>query len=218
MEVVPGKWIARDDRRSEMLPFGAAKKRALRLYHSKGKGTPRNGIADLNRAIVAEIDREDPPSFKRHLRGWITALADGSYRVRVVPTNETQQLFAIESTADPECDTAKALLDRGITGNCILLDSNTGWLITHFDIDDRARLASRSAASSPPSEPEHRCATPGAIQGDDYQLEYYEDGYPKLPVCLDRRTPNSLLEQPKQLLVLDQILAKAPADAEGSAC
>jgi len=29
--------------------------------------------------------------------------------------------------------------------------------------------------------------TPGALQGDDYGLEYYEDGYPKLPACLDRR-------------------------------
>jgi hypothetical protein len=28
---------------------------------------------------------------------------------------------------------------------------------------------------------------PGALQGDDVQLEYYEDGYPKLPACLDRR-------------------------------
>jgi hypothetical protein len=27
----------------------------------------------------------------------------------------------------------------------------------------------------------------GALQGDDYPLEYYEDGYPKLPECLDRR-------------------------------
>ena len=30
-------------------------------------------------------------------------------------------------------------------------------------------------------------STPGALQGEDYQLEYYEDGYPKLPACLDRR-------------------------------
>ena len=29
--------------------------------------------------------------------------------------------------------------------------------------------------------------TPGALRGDDVQLEYYEDGYPKLPACLDRR-------------------------------
>ena len=28
--------------------------------------------------------------------------------------------------------------------------------------------------------------TPQPLQGDDYQLEYYEDGYPKLPACLDR--------------------------------
>jgi hypothetical protein len=27
----------------------------------------------------------------------------------------------------------------------------------------------------------------GALQSDDYKLEYYEDGYPKLPACLDRR-------------------------------
>src|SRR5262245_39597830 len=29
-------------------------------------------------------------------------------------------------------------------------------------------------------------STPGAIQGD-YPLEYYPDGQPKLPKCLDRR-------------------------------
>ena len=29
--------------------------------------------------------------------------------------------------------------------------------------------------------------TPWALQGDDYQLEYYDDGYPRLPACLDRR-------------------------------
>jgi hypothetical protein len=37
--------------------------------------------------------------------------------------------------------------------------------------------------------------TPGALQGDDYPLEYYEDGYPKLPECLDRRRkPEALAE------------------------
>jgi len=36
--------------------------------------------------------------------------------------------------------------------------------------------------------------TPGALQGDDYPLEYYHDGYPKLPACLDRR-PKPLLEE-----------------------
>ena len=29
--------------------------------------------------------------------------------------------------------------------------------------------------------------TPGALQGDDYPLEYHDDGYPKIPACLDRR-------------------------------
>jgi len=30
--------------------------------------------------------------------------------------------------------------------------------------------------------------------GDDYPLEYYEDGYPKLPACLDRRRKLVLAE------------------------
>ena len=38
-----------------------------------------------------------------------------------------------------------------------------------------------------PSRNEQRGPTPGALQGDDYRVEYYEDGYPKLPACLDRR-------------------------------
>ena len=29
------------------------------------------------------------------------------------------------------------------------------------------------------------------LQGDDYPLEYYEDGFPKLPACLDRRATRS---------------------------
>jgi hypothetical protein len=29
--------------------------------------------------------------------------------------------------------------------------------------------------------------TSHALPGEDIKLEYHEDGYPKLPVCLDRR-------------------------------
>ena len=28
--------------------------------------------------------------------------------------------------------------------------------------------------------------TPGALQGDDYPLEFYQNGFPKLPECLRR--------------------------------
>ena len=41
----------------------------------------------------------------------------------------------------------------------------------------------------------HRGPTPGAPQGDDYPLEHYEDGYPKLPVCLDRNAKPLLLAE-----------------------
>jgi len=37
-------------------------------------------------------------------------------------------------------------------------------------------------------------STPGALQGDDYGLDYFEDGYPKLPACLDRRPKLALAE------------------------
>jgi hypothetical protein len=35
-------------------------------------------------------------------------------------------------------------------------------------------------------------STPGALQGDDYPLEYDENGYPELPACLDPRRPKAL--------------------------
>jgi hypothetical protein len=41
-------------------------------------------------------------------------------------------------------------------------------------------------------------STPGALQGDDYPLEYDADGYPILPACLDRRwSPQSGKELPQ---------------------
>ena len=50
-----------------------------------------------------------------------------------------------------------------------------------------------SLANQPPTHTfrgenldEQRGPTPGALQGDDAALDYYEDGYPKLPACLDR--------------------------------
>jgi hypothetical protein len=30
---------------------------------------------------------------------------------------------------------------------------------------------------------------PETIKGEDYQIEYDSDSYPKLPACLDRRAP-----------------------------
>jgi hypothetical protein len=45
-----------------------------------------------------------------------------------------------------------------------------------------------------PERDTHVWPTPGALQGDDYPLDY-EDGYPKLPACLDRRRkPEPLAE------------------------
>ena len=51
-------------------------------------------------------------------------------------------------------------------------------------------------ATPPPAAPPGRDfqlgPTPGALQGDDYPLEFYKDGYPKLPACLNRRVSKGL--------------------------
>ena len=55
-------------------------------------------------------------------------------------------------------------------------------------VSDAPRPLSDGSTVGWPSRDEQRGPTPGALQGDDVTLEYYEDGYPKLPACLDRRT------------------------------
>ncbi|HEY9500554.1 MAG TPA: hypothetical protein VIR01_02855, partial [Pyrinomonadaceae bacterium] len=37
-------------------------------------------------------------------------------------------------------------------------------------------------------------STAQPVNGDDFQLEYYSDSYPKLPECLDRRRKPLLVE------------------------
>jgi hypothetical protein len=41
-------------------------------------------------------------------------------------------------------------------------------------------------APEPTATADHYQST--ALSGDDYPIEYYDDGYPKLPQCLDRRS------------------------------
>ena len=50
-----------------------------------------------------------------------------------------------------------------------------------------AAVAAPKRETPPPVREFTAGPTPGALQGDDYPLEYYKDGYPKLPGCLDRR-------------------------------
>jgi hypothetical protein len=49
-------------------------------------------------------------------------------------------------------------------------------------LDDAVAAATTSA-----DEIQNARARSDALQGDDYPLEYYADGHPKLPTCLDRR-------------------------------
>ena len=46
----------------------------------------------------------------------------------------------VERSSDPECDAARALLTKGITGMLTMLDGKTGRLRTIIDIGQAARL------------------------------------------------------------------------------
>jgi hypothetical protein len=62
--------------------------------------------------------------------------------------------------------------------------------IAAYDVD-RAEpmptLAEVKAIERANFPPMTRPPKPGALQADDYQVEYYEDGYPKLPDFLRRK-------------------------------
>src|SRR6516165_12126376 len=49
-----------------------------------------------------------------------------------------------------------------------------------------AVYGSTGDATSDPDRRFQAGPTPGALQGDDYPLEFYPDGYPLLPASLDR--------------------------------
>lgn len=54
----PGRWVARvGDLNSGILPLGLAKKATVDLHRRKDKGEPLNWITELNRHMIAEIDR-----------------------------------------------------------------------------------------------------------------------------------------------------------------
>jgi hypothetical protein len=58
MEMSPGRWVARvGDLNSGILPLGLAKKATVDLHRRKDKGEPLNWITELNRHMIAEIDR-----------------------------------------------------------------------------------------------------------------------------------------------------------------
>ena len=67
--------------------------------------------------------------------------------------------------------------------------TKTSPAIQHRRRCDTALAAPPPPSSTPLAPPSYGWGEPGdpALQGDDYPLEYYEDGYPKLPACLDRR-------------------------------
>jgi hypothetical protein len=78
------------------------------------------------------------------------------------------------------------------SGDTPLTDAPTG-SVAHAE-GKRGTLGDGPTMIWPERDP-HVWPTPGALQGDDYPLEYYEDGYPKLPTCLDRRRkPEPLAE------------------------
>ena len=67
------------------------------------------------------------------------------YRYSVVLDGQ----LLVERSRDPECDAARALLAKGITGKLTLLDGKTGRPRTIIDIEKAARLTAEETNSTP---------------------------------------------------------------------
>jgi hypothetical protein len=69
----------------------------------------------------------------------------GGYRYSVMFDGK----LLVERSRDPECDAARALLARGITGKLTLCDGKTGIPRTIIDIEKAARLTVEETGSIP---------------------------------------------------------------------
>jgi DNA invertase Pin-like site-specific DNA recombinase len=130
---------------------------------------------------IAQFERE--LMLERQREGIARAKAEGKYKGR-------------KPTAKAKTPEIKRLMADGIGATAIARQLG----ISRASVSDTAPSEPPRGLSDAPTMvwPErdfHVVPTPGALQGDDVQLEYYEDGYPRLPACLDRRRkPKPLAE------------------------
>ncbi len=73
---------------------------------------------------------------------WVTKVG---YRFSVI----FQGKLLVERSRDPECDAARALLAKGITGKLTMLDGKTGKPRTIVDIERAARLTVEEGPNGP---------------------------------------------------------------------
>ena len=167
MEIYPRRWVARvRDCRSEPTTLKQAKQAALDLYSWGKTGQPRHWIFDNNFLVAREIDRVVVVQSINANSVYDLELSCGDFSER------------IEGCVDPECDAAVVLKRWGIKGTVSIRHQNSKATFTFIDVGQRATLA----------EPKPRPAEPEGItlQGDDYEVPSYDDGYPRLPACLRR--------------------------------
>ena len=147
IEISDGRWVSRvGDLSSEPLPLGAAKKAAMELCRSRARIESRQ-LDTRPQSRGCDGDRPNcAPLFQRQARSWLTRLEDGAYMVRALLSGQTDALFVIEHTDDPECATAVEFLSHGVTGRCYLLSTETAWPMSIFDIEE---CAARNGHSFP---------------------------------------------------------------------
>ena len=167
MEIYPRRWVARvRDCRSEPTTLKQAKQAALDLYSLGNTGQPQHWIFDNNLLVAREIDR---------VMVFQSINANGTYDLELSCGDCSER---IEGCVDPECDAAIVLKRWGCKGTISIRHANTKAAFTFIDVGQRAALAE---PKPPPAESE------GIIlQGDDYQVASYDEGYPRLPSCLRR--------------------------------
>jgi hypothetical protein len=55
----------------------------------------------------------------------------------------------VDRSRDPDCDSARALVARGITGKLVMLDGKTGIPRTIIDVEKAAKLTTEETAKGP---------------------------------------------------------------------
>jgi hypothetical protein len=148
-----------------------------------------------------DVDGVPDPKWRRRgkrmvldlgLRGGSTVARGNAIREQVLAQQHLPNPITIIL---PDGTTTRVWLATGKDGKKIIGDALewgincAGRTETPLEVVN-SRETARGDHDTPGARPNSCCPfgpTPGALQGDDVQLDYYEDGYPKLPACLDRR-------------------------------
>jgi hypothetical protein len=192
-----GLWIARHKRRSSLpLPLSKAKAYALDLIDGIRDGVP---VEDSVRHLLAMAAYVAPqvgeqgvanPERSEEAEGYRRVIAGIGNRRVIECADRIQWIIQVRDgdgwhNSSFHRERASLLRELGDTHDAILA------LPEHHDGDGAAQIDARALRrpfinlTGASLKPDKRLESP-PLRGDDHQLDYYDDGYPRLPASLRR--------------------------------